>query len=456
MSLRIGLAAGLLAASLLLSHAVLAVCPGDAGEPLPPPEKLQASEEDLERLTAECGSQPGYLAYRGAILNALGRPDAAAVLLEQALLLDPQRAGTQIDYAEALAALGDRASAVALLRDVLARPDVPPALRPQLERRLAAIDAQRRFDALAALTNLRTWAGTGWQGGGTLTAKLGRDTNLNSAPAHDSLTLTLPGGDGVLALADRFRPRAGSATLLEGNGQMVRPADGGAALQVYGDARMRVTPAASDTNYQQLQAGAARSQPLSGGFALFSIAASQLRYGGSALFRALRLVASRDWQTGGCRPSLGVEGESRSFPTAGELDGRFVGVRVGLSCSLGPDRLSVALRGGQDTAQADRPGGNQRQTDLRLLWSRPVGAGRLGADLSWYRQQDAGGYSPVLANGASRRINRTILYLEYAYPVSATWSVLATLEALGQRSNVELFDVTGRALYFGLRWTSGR
>ena len=456
MSLRIGLAAGLLAASLLLSHPVLAVCPGDAGEPLPPPEKLQAAEEDLARLAAECSGQPGYLAYRGAILNALGRPDAAAVLLEQALLLDPRRAGAQIDYAESLAALGDRASAVALLREVLARSDVPPALRPQLERRLDAMDARRRFDALAALTDLSTWTGTGWQGAGTLTAKLGRDSNLNSAPAHDSLTLTLPGGDGVLALADRFRPRAGSAALFEANGQVVRPADGGAALQVYGDARMRVTPAASDTNYEQLQAGAARSQPLSNGFALFSIAASQLRYGGSNLFRALRLVASRDWQAGSCRPSLGLEGESRSFPTADELEGRFFGVRAGLSCSLGLDRLSVALRGGHDAARADRPGGDQRQTDLRLLWSRPIGAGRLGADLSWYRQRDANGYSPVLANGASRRLDRTILYLEYAYPVSASWSVLATLEALGQRSNVELFDVTGRALYLGLRWGSRR
>jgi len=455
-SLRIGLAAGLLAASLLLCRAVLAVCPGDAGEPLPPREKLQATEDELERLTAECGGQPGYLAYRGAILNALGRPDAAAVLLEQALLLDPQRAGTQIDYAEALAALGDRASAGALLRDVLARPDVPAALRPHLERRLDAINARRRLDALAALTNPRTWAGTGWQGAGTLTAKLGRDSNLNSAPAHDSLTLTLPGGDGVLALADRFRPRAGSATLLEANGQVVRPADGGAALQVYGDVRMRLTPTASDTNYQQLQAGAARSQPLSGGVALFSLGASQLRYGGNDLYRALRLAAGRDWQAGDCRPSLGLEGESRSFPTAPELEGRFFGARAGLSCRLGLDRMGLAVRSGQDVGRASRPGGNQRQTDLRLLWNRPIGAGQLGADLSWYRQQDASGYSPVLANGASRRLDRSALYLEYVYPVSASWSVLATLETLGQRSNVALFDVTGRALFFGLRWTSGR
>src|SRR3972149_4452029 len=89
-------------------------------------------------LASECGRHAGYLAYRGAVLNALGRHEQAALLLEQALLFDPARAGAQIDYAEALAALGDAASAAALLRDVAARPDVPAPLRPQLALRLGA------------------------------------------------------------------------------------------------------------------------------------------------------------------------------------------------------------------------------------------------------------------------------------------------------------------------------
>jgi predicted Zn-dependent protease len=101
---------------------VRAACPGDAGEPLPAPDKLQALEDTLAPLAAECGRHAGYLAYRGAVLNALGRHAEAALLLEQALLLDPARAGAQIDYAEALAALGDNLSAAAMLRDVAARP----------------------------------------------------------------------------------------------------------------------------------------------------------------------------------------------------------------------------------------------------------------------------------------------------------------------------------------------
>jgi hypothetical protein len=90
------------------------------------------------------------------------------------------------------------------------------------------------------------------------------------------------------------------------------------------------------------------------------------------------------------------------------------------------------------------------------VWSRPVGGGRLGADLLWYRQQDASGYSPLLENGATRWIDRRTLYLEYSYPVAPGWAILGTLEGLAQRSNLELFDIASRAFYIGLRWTSGR
>jgi len=443
--LHIRLAALLLALFALSSSGVWAVCPGDAGEPLPVPERLGALEEELARFAHECGSDAGYLAYRGAVLNALGRHAQAALLLEQALLLDPQRAGAQIDYAEALAALGDNASAAALLRDVAQRPDVPAPLRPQLARRLSAIDALQRRDALAAMsaqTGARAWTTDGWQGTGTLALKLGRDSNLNSAPARDALTLTLPGGDAVLLLADRFRPRAGAAARLEASSQWIRPLEGGAALQLYGDARLRDSPAASDTRYQQAQAGGAWSQPVGQpngeGYATFGTSASQLRYGGAELYRALRLSAGRDWRVtlpaGDCRPSAGVEVESRRYPTAAELEGRFLGLSAGVACNFGVDRLVLAARGGQDAPQADRPGGDQRQIDLRLVWSRPLGSGRLGADLLWYQQQDAGAYSPLLDNGATRRLKRATLYLEYSYPIAPGWALLRSLESLAQRS----------------------
>ncbi len=440
-------------ALLLFSATTAFACPGDAGEPLPSPDKLAVLERELARLAPECGTHAGYLAYRGAVLNALGRPAEAALLLEQALLLDPQRASAQIDYAEALDALGDSTSAAVLLREVLARPDVPAALRPRLEKRLNAMDVLRRLDALGALATLRDWAGTGWQSAGSVTFKLGSDNNLGSAPAHDTLSLTFPEGGATLFLADRFRPRAGMAALTEASGQVIRPLEGGAAIQFYGQARLRDSPSVSDTNFRQVLAGGAWSRPLASGVALFSVGASHLVYGGADLYRALRVSVSRDWQMNSCRPSLGLEGERRHYPAAPDLEGRFLGVSGGLTCSLGADRLALVVRTGKDAAQAGRAGGDQHQTDVRLVWTHPLGGGRLGADLSLSHQQDAAGYSPLLENGAIRRSGRASLYLEYAYPVALGWSVLASLENLAQRSNLPLFDINGRAFYVGVRWT---
>jgi tetratricopeptide (TPR) repeat protein len=433
--------------------AARAACPGDAGEPLPPREKLPALEQELARLAPQCSEQPGYLAYRGAVLNALGRPAEAAALLERALLLDPNRAGAEVDYAESLAALGDTAGAAALLRDLLARPDVPPALRPRLEQRLSAAEALQRFDWLSGL---RAIAESGWHRAGSVTLRLGNDSNLNSAPSRDALTLTLPGGEAVLLLSDRFRARSGAAGLLEATGQLARPVGQEGVFHLYGEARARVSPSASDTDYQQAQIVTAWSQRLDSGEALFSLAGTHLRYGGDDLYDAVRLSAGRDWSRSPCNPRLGAELEWRRYPTASELDGNFVGATTGLGCNLGLDRLTLALRLGKDFARTDRPGGDQRQQDVRIAWLRPLGKGSLVADMLYTHQRDASGFSPILENNAARRLERFSLHLEYAHPFAPGWSALASVDTTLQRSNIDLFDLSGRAFYVGVRWQSQR
>src|SRR3989304_4320737 len=98
----------------------------------------------------------------------------------------------------------------------------PAALRARLERRLNAIDVLRRQDALTGFSSWSKQAATGWEGAGSLTFKVGRGSNLHTAPANNVLTLTLPEGEALLLLADRFRPRAGSAAVLDATGQPVR------------------------------------------------------------------------------------------------------------------------------------------------------------------------------------------------------------------------------------------
>jgi predicted Zn-dependent protease len=66
-----------------------------------------------------CDEQAICQAQKGAQLLAQGRVEEAAIGLEKALLLDPNLPGAQLDYAQALAQIGLKGSASAMLADVL-------------------------------------------------------------------------------------------------------------------------------------------------------------------------------------------------------------------------------------------------------------------------------------------------------------------------------------------------
>jgi hypothetical protein len=67
---------------------------------------------------------------------AQGRYTDALDHLERALMLNPGLKGAQIDYAVALAGIGDYASALTLVQDLLADPALPSGLVPVLQRQI--------------------------------------------------------------------------------------------------------------------------------------------------------------------------------------------------------------------------------------------------------------------------------------------------------------------------------
>jgi hypothetical protein len=107
----------------------------------------------------------------------------AATALEKSLLLAPDQAGVQLDYAQALAQLGQKNSARQLVATVAARPDIKPDLRQWLQTGLKPDD------------NSWTWSAM-------VQNSLGHDSNLTSATYTDTLTLYLPGGTVQVSLAD--------------------------------------------------------------------------------------------------------------------------------------------------------------------------------------------------------------------------------------------------------------
>lgn len=424
-------------------------CPGNAGEALPPSVEMSALAARLATLDSACHDDPGYLAYRGAVLLRLGQAEAAAALLERALLLAPDHAGAQADYARALAALGDTRGARSLVGSLLARGDVPAGVREQLQ------DWQNYLGR-----DLHTLA---WQSGGSLTLRGGRETNLNSAPTRGSLDLTLPDGPVTLLLDASNRARGGGAMLAEASLQAGRNLADGGRLQLLADIRGRHAPGQTDTDYQQYEGLAVLTLPVldAQGKARpaanqFSLGASRLDYGGEQLYQAQRLGLARIQQTGPCLTGASLDAELRRYPTASNLDGRFAGLGGSLRCPVGEGRISLIGRLGWDRAvHDDRPGGDQQRWDLRLAYTRPLAGGRLDAELSLGRQNDSAPYSALLARGAERHLTRLGFRAEWAVPLAKGIEGVATLETSRQNSNIPLFDIGGTALWLGGRWNWG-
>ena len=440
--------------------AAAAACAAQPVYPLPGgAAALQGLLAQLDALAPSCLKSAPFHAWRGAVLLALGQSAAAVEALERALLLDPDLPGAQLDYADALLAQGDRASASGLLRQLAARADLPPHLRPLLARELAAADP------------------AAWRGRWLLATALGADSNLNNAPAASELTLTFPQGPVTLPLLPSARPRSGAASMNLAQWQGVK-AQGEQLWLLQAELRARHTAQAA-TRYQQADLSASWLQaPQAPRQWLLRGGASRVDFGGQPLLQSLRASVQQQWQLAdaprlarlfaACRPSLGAELESRRFPASPELNGRYRGLLAALSCQgadaadgrplLTGQALGLQLRLGHDQAErAARPGGNYRRAEIRATWQARYQRYQLNADYSYTRQLDASGYSPLLADNLARSVSRHSLRAEVAHALPPGWLAgaegFASVEFQRQASNLAAFANRQNAFYGGLRWS---
>lgn len=455
--------ASLLFATTTLAGELPSGQPSAAACPVRPSYPLPTSEADLQALLARadaaserCLRDAPFHAWRGAILLLLQQPQAAGEALERALLLDPDLPGAQLDYAQALAAQGDLASARGLLRQLAARRDLPDALRPALQRELAAAEPQQ-------------WL-TRWQ----LMSALGYDTNLTNAPFASELTLTFPQGPVTLPLQESVRPQEGAAWLNALQWQALRP-QGAQLWLLQAELRARHTNH-SDSRYQQADFGASWLQaPDAPQQWIVRAGASRVDFGGQQLLQEGRLHLLRQWQAPShwgpaglqCRVTGGGELELRRYPSSRELDGRYTGLVATLACDpIIPGSgiqgvhqgLTLRLKAGREHALSQgRPGGNYDRVELRAGWVARLGSWRLDADYTWSHQRDSSGYSPLLADNLARRAERHTLRMELARPLPQAqlggpdWFL--SVEGSKQASNLPVFASRQAALYTGLRWT---
>lgn len=413
---------------------------------------LSDYQQHLQQFAEQCGRDPGYLAWYGIVLKWQGHFAQAAEWLELALMRAPQRLGTRIDYADVLVAMGDLDAGRGLVSSLLAEPDLPAGLRPLLEARL------------------RDWRGDAWYSKATLTTRIGYDDNLNSATRARELSLTLPEGDVGFILAPGSRARSGSFLGLEFAADTERRISGRDVVQVLMDIRQRLS-SESDTDYLQGELnGIWRRRDLDNEH-LWLLGAGNLAYDGHSLYRLVRTGYVRESRQasrfaglsttsalagiadrlGDCHPRLGGELELRSYPALSLLDNTLLAAQFGYACH-GVEAFRLQLRIGREFAAADRPGGDAWRMDSRLIWRRAFVSGWLETDLSLAVQLDDRAYSPLLADGARRHIERFGVRLEYQQPLAHRWLGLVTFDLGRQNSNIELFDVRSGALSLGARY----
>lgn len=413
-------------------------CPG--AFPVIPPTTLQARQQalvELKGLEEPCRERADFFAWQGTLLLLLQQPQAAANALEKALMLDPELAGAQLDYAQALAQLGEQDAAKDLTLTVLGRPDIPQTLHDWLANQPGLLGER------------------GWQTSWTVQSMLGHETNFNSAPSSNLVTLTLLGGNVPVTLSQSMRPEAGFALLNTGAMEAVRQWSD-SQLTLEADVTDRTSQNHADSNLQWVDALALWSHQLGEGSAGGQASTTRLWMGGQVLYEenTSKFFVDRplSWSGLECRYGTGAEYSLRDYPTDPILNGVYTGMELGMGCQKGASMVTFTGMWGVDQPQNPiRLGGDQSRDDFSVTASHPLGPGMLILLGQWSRLSDQEVYSPLLG-GMVRGIIRRGGRLEYDYPLSTHWTVLGYLDTLTQDSNISLFTMSDQAIYFGLRW----
>ncbi len=427
--------------------------PPPHGSPCPNqwPSTLPASQEvtrqklhELSTLEEDCETTASYHAYRGLLLMQSGWLQEAATALEKSLLLAPDQAGVQLDYAQALAQLGQKNSARQLVATVAARPDIQPDLRQWLQTGLKPDD------------NSWTWSAM-------VQNSLGHDSNLTSATYTDTLTLYLPGGTVQVSLADNEKPRSGFGLKTSLAVQGVRPLGPG-ALRMALSLQARN---AQNVNRNHLSEAIA-SYDWSVGPMLASMQLSAHhfqeinQYTYSDTSWRMQIEPASALTT--CKPKPFVGQVRQRFLSNTNLSGQYSHAGLELKCQHSPQaQTTLSLSGGTDhPEEANRPGGTKRRQEVTIRHDRllPISTangdsvqGLLKTWLRHSRTQDGTIFSPLLGD-ALIYTHKQDIGVAYWWPLAPQWHMGLDLENTSQKSTNSLLNIKNLSLHLGVRWTS--
>jgi len=429
-------------AALLLSLSTTASaqnCPNLAAYMPGPQTDWPTLERELSVLMPFCLQNTDYFALLGAAQLNTGKVAEALEALERSLLLNPSNGGAQVDYAQALYVQGQLFSAIDLNRQLLARDDLPEDLQTVLQQR------QKNWRAMTRQVGIQ------------LDALAGYDNNLNGAPEPGQITLTLSGEPVVLPLNPEFRPISGAYLNLQLTGryrQLAPQHQHNLQVELSGrqsnhresdllqlDTRYTFVKPGTDKNWQ---AGTSVSHLLFGGKPLYTATDANMRYMPSSNFA--------------CKPSLSAALQHQLFHDQSRLNTVETKLGGGLNCPLtmlpGFQQFSAELSLlSSHPVKTGRPGGERLGWQFNMLWQMQLPYGVLISQLNHTELRDDAGYSPLLANGAKRWLDRSYVLLQYRQPLFQDTALLINLYHQKQRSNIELFRNSDSTAEIGVSYS---
>jgi len=384
-------------------------------------------------LESQCAKNGNFLYQYGRLLNLAGRYGEALDRLEGAVLHRPDHWPSQVEYAIALEGAGDAQSAAGLLDNLVQNPDLDPATRRQI------VALRQKTTPAAAAPQI------------SLTLAAGYDDNLLGDTRHNTIELTLPGGQLPVAIDEEQRPHAAAFLRTEVglHDDMLATQTGLWRYALF--ASHRASPAYPAARLDNL-AGYVEHLPAQA-HGLYALAGQQaFARNGASLLRQTQVMFGYEAPlrgARGCQQRLALDLQRLAYPVNPTLNGRYLGAVALTHCA--DAAIELALRLGQDQPQNPaRPGGRQDHYGVRLSKKLQLDQTTLTVEGEYTSQQDQSGYSPLLKDNAPRHIRRTTYRLE-GRRQWASYSAFMLLEWVDQRSNLPLFDVNNRVITVGLQ-----
>ncbi len=419
-------------------------------------QRARRARDALALLSAyenEFAGDPNFDYQLGVAALESGQVVSAQQALERAVLVRPDFAGAWIDLALAHARLGETETALQIVEHIEGSFDVPLPLRLQLSNlRAELVGPRMRAEWMPnALFGARS---------GYVQLSAGRDSNANLGLATSVFPLTPVGAPPLLVeIPPSARAAADAYLQLRGDLQQTLQFGEWQKGRVYLSGQYKEYGSLNEYSLADAALSYAHEYALQKMPALAFegiLGARLVATGGNRLATISTAGVGLVAYDGACRWGARFANEIRDYGLGGYVDADVPTVSLSATCRQTLSQTGVVASFARDEPRAVRAGGRTDRLELAVHYARQlsprlmmVASGTVG------HYRDAHGYSPLLENGAVRRVVRSSVKLSWLWefnPARPEWALQAELERWEDRSNLDIFDVHNNRAAIGLRY----